>query len=241
MTDMTLELRQRLETDFCCVNRATNPVATQLETLQPSQLLHIILQYTIFSKKIVSFLCDGFYSTSYAGLDHIADELLTNMHEELGREGNSSAVAHYTLLRRGILTSLKVDLSAVRPSQATKEFVDAIHSLMSLPDGASAAGCAYALEATARPELVMTYEWVSVLYSAHGQTPPEDVRTFFTAHIDEIEVLHEDRLRRACLEDIEGDQARTAFRTGFLDTLRTMDDWWQGLSREATAPSARTE
>jgi hypothetical protein len=233
--ETTAQLNRRMASDHAAVNEALNPIAVDLGELPTPGLMHVLLQYSLFSRRIVALLLDAFYVMEFQGWAEISAEVMQNITEELGAHGDSVRTPHYVLLRRGYQRALEIDVAWTEPYPATRQFLDSMHSLLGGDDAATVAGAVYALESTATPELVMTYGWTQELFARMGAGMPDEVRVFFTSHIDEIEIEHERRLRDACAAWIDRPGRASRFAAGFESVLIEMDRWWSGLHAEAFA------
>lgn len=224
------ELNNQMHTEFHSVNSDVNPIATLHEELSPQQITQVLGQYSWFSKSISKFLLDAFYATSSSGWSGVSEELMQNISEELETEGGK--LPHYVLLKQGVQDGLGVDLGDVAMTPSTQGFVSGVVALVNDPDPAVVTGACYALESSATPELEMVYGWTKKLFSAIDREVPKSIQHFFESHIDEIEVLHEQRLQEQCSAYIQTPQQEEAFRVGFRGVISIMDRWWSGLAQE---------
>lgn len=216
------------------VNDKKNPVAFSLDLLSTRELQHILCQYAIFSRKIVSFLVDAYYVLTFSGWEEVKKEVFQNISEEFGKDSGSE-IPHYVLLRRGFQNVMGINLSQVPVGDATQEFITSIHNTLAMPDPAFSTGGIYALESTATPELVMTYKFTRELLRRCGAEENSEIQTFFLSHINEVEVLHEGRLREACERYLQSDLEKDSFKKGFIAVMKIMDRWWENLYSESYA------
>lgn len=234
MKDFIQNLNVKMREEFNSIDSRRNPVAQKLSHLPFENLLYIFEQYSLFSKNITNFLLKGFYSMSYSGWNDLASELIQNIQEELNIDSHSSEhrVPHYVLLRQGFADA-SYEIGNVKPSIATKEFINSILSVMEDCNPSIVAGGAYALESSAVPELDMVYTWVEMAFSLIGKAVPKKITTFFKSHVDEIEIGHEARLQEVCRQYILNPQQVIDFEKGFCQVINTMDLWWEGLANES--------
>ena len=225
---------------YISVDPKTNPVSINMAIISRDQLQYILGQYAVFSRKIVSFLVDAFYVMKYEGWDNVTSELQQNISEEFGEDGKDSSEPHYVLLRKGFEKSLDLDLSSLSVYPATQKFITSTHNTIANNNSAYVAGAVYALESTATPELIMTFEFTNELFRRHNIKTPTEVRKFFGSHINEIEIEHEARLKDACSTYINDVEKCIQFEKGFNSILQIMDDWWQGMYTESLSLSETT-
>jgi hypothetical protein len=243
------ELNLRMLTEHPAVDASRNPVALRLASLGPDALRLLMGQYSLFSKNISAFLMDAYFAMAHAEWWELADELTQNIGEEFAlpqsgrpaREGASGPrpVPHYILLRRGLQEGLGLDVARVTPSVATREFIAGIKLVVNDPNPARVAGGAYGLESSAVPELEMVYGFAKRLFELECRPVSKGIAVFFESHISELEVGHEQRLKRVCERYIGTVEARSDYASGFFGVLSTLDRWWEGLSEEIAEPGRR--
>lgn len=76
-------------------------------------------------------------------------------------------------------------------------------------------GGVYALESSATPELIMTYNFYKNSAYLLKTNLPETVEKFFSDHINEIDIKHESRLADGCVEYLTNKELRESFKKGF--------------------------
>lgn len=222
--------------DFVAVDPERNPVAAKLETGTKSWIGHVIDQYTLFPRAIVSMLYaarDGARNNGWRDLDV---ELTRNMGEELGTE--TKGVPHAEMLVRGVESALgRKSVRATKPNPSTARFLDAMaRTFGSDEDVVRLAGATYALEASAVPELRIVWRVVNRYIELDGQTREghEELVWFFDSHLEVWEPGHEAGIRDAGRRHFGHDGGeRAKFEASFRDVLKHMDDWWIGLASEA--------
>ena len=101
------ELREIMRYGYFSLNRKANPVSVHLAGTTQDQLMHILGQYTLFPKNIVSFLrkAQGVAGTNKWQL--VYEELERNIGEEQGSQ--TEGVPHYDILVKGISDELEPD------------------------------------------------------------------------------------------------------------------------------------
>lgn len=237
LSDLIKKINKEMIESYLCVNRKKNPVYLYATKANSQQFLHMLIQYSWFSRKISSFFLEAFLNLSFHDRPLIVQELVQNIREELSQDEYQSSQSikfpHYVLLRKGFQEAFSIDISEIPPSLATQLFIDSIMKLMSKTP-ARVAGSAYALESSAVPELELMYEFTQSAFSNFQKPIPNTIRHFFEAHINELEVGHEERLKEVCEASIHGCE-KEEFELGFYSVLEIMDKWWTALSDEMDA------
>lgn len=228
-------LDQAMYEDHVAFSEHTNPVRIGLHKSDTKLLAHVVLQYTLFSKRIVRFL--EIARDSVRDWPPVIAELDRNIAEETG--SSTDGVSHYELLRRGMLEDFGVSIDAVSPSRATAAFIKSAELCLSNNDPAFAAGAVYGIEATAPGEITVLRDVVNE-YSVrlHGKalSHASIVLFFLDAHINDFEIGHRDGLQQA-LAPFLVENNRSTFQEGFHAILYTMDTWWSELKHEALSGS----
>jgi len=216
--DLTSRLNKAMTEEYVAVNKDTNPIAKT--ELSKDQLEYVIGQYSIFPKNITSFLYEAREKARQAGWKDADIELTRNLGEELGTETNG--VPHYKWLLNCVKADFDLDLSGIKPSPSTNAFIESMTAAMANPQPSYVMGAIYACESSAVPELKIVRDIASPI--------PEDgkLKGFFERHINNFEIGHEDKLRRAC----EPHVSEEPFEQGFRDVMEIMDEWWNGLYDE---------
>lgn len=230
-------LRKSMLDDYIAVSSRRNPVATQLNGMCPDSLAYVIQQYSWFPRKIVSFLCEARAVTRAAGWHRADRELTRNLGEELGSE--TEGTPHAEVLLRGLERGLGLEtVRDVQPTAGTLRFLAKMReSFASTEDVACVAGAAYALEASAVPELDIVWRVVRHYAMLKVRDQGHDYRTlavFFDLHLNVWEPGHEAGLRKACRTQLEGIVERNEFEAGFRRVMAQMDEWWIALATEST-------
>ena len=239
-------LRKAMRNEYLAVNRKLNPVSVNLPTTTPDQLIHIIQQYTLFPKQIVSFLRIAQEAAAKHNWQEIQDELQRNIGEEQGSQ--TEGIPHYDMLVKGISEELGPDLGYapmadlenrlrfLDASPTMDMFLNRMPEIVGNTDPAYAIGAAYALESSAVPELVIVRSAVEKAISIITCSPM--VRSgylgkFFDAHLKIWEPGHEEGLRRTSEAYITTSESQIGFEKGFRDTMKAMDSMWIGLYNES--------
>ena len=232
------DLNSKMATDYISVNTGINPIYVKRNVFTGAQLLHVLKQYTFFSKNIVPFLLDANLVVKYYGLHALSDEIVLNVTEELGNHDEHSLnskfnnVPHYVLLRRGFKESINYDIAEINLSKATDFFIKGIKKCINDIDPHFVAGSTYALESSATPELNMVYEYAKRYFEIIGASVPEPIAFYFESHINEIEIEHENRLKEVCCMYVNSEEETLKFESGFNSVLNVMDIWWNSLYEE---------
>jgi len=223
------DLNKSMLADYCCVSAERNPISQHIETYSQEDLIYVITQYSFFSKRIVSFFIPAFYLFNYYKWNSISEELIQNISEELSLEQkpeNQPTLPHYVLLVDGFRNSFNIDLLSANKSIETEYFLNSIANLMEHIEPSYVAGCVYALESSAVPELNIVYEFIEKIYKKADRSIDKNIKLFFESHINSIEIEHENRLREQCAKYIKTKHEFENFSNGFKDILQTMDIWW---------------
>jgi len=225
--------------EYHSVHPEKNPVALAISELSADQLQYVLSQYTIFPRNIVSFLTSVRDISRNAGFSEVANELTRNIGEELGTETNG--VSHYDMLIRGLAEgvypadpTLETYLRTLKPSEATRAFIDRTRKITEDQRAAYAIGGAYALESSAVPELVIVQNLVNELFTRVTGQPMQGglLKEFFRRHLETWEPGHEQGLRETTAKYITSTEDHKLLEVGFRDIIITMDTWWTGLYKE---------
>lgn len=227
-----------MKQNFICVNPNKNPVILKESTASYEQFLHILVQYSWFSRKISAFFLEAYFNVCFHNWIDISREFIQNIQEELAQDAcqqsSSINLPHYVLLRKGFQEAFSIDIAHTTPSQATLLFINSTLNLMA-KEPALTVGAAYALESSAVPELVMMYNFVKKAFTVIGKPIPNTIIHFFEAHINELEVGHEARLKEVSIATIKTEEEQEFLKKGFLEVLCIMDKWWIELREEMSA------
>lgn len=232
-TDLSRKLKRLMLQEHIAVHEAKNPVVEIMNKGGREELTHVMRQYSIFPKELVSFTEAARTKALAAGWREIAEELKDNIAEEMGR--STDGVSHYSILAEGLELGLGVPVKGTRPSPATTRLLEDMRAILD-GEAAHVLGATYAIEATSIPELTIV---LRVLEALLGHQVPEALRYFFDMHLNEWEPEHEEGLRVTvgrCLTTAEYE----SFEAGFRATMQAMDRWWMDLTTEALA-QARPE
>ncbi|MBD2024067.1 DUF3865 domain-containing protein [Leptolyngbya sp. FACHB-711] len=223
---LTLRLCQTMSEEYVAVHAEKNPVVRISGAANVTQITCILQQYSILPKALVVLLEAMRNQASIAGWDVAMKELDDNLAEELGSK--TQGIPHADLLAEGLETALKVPIKAVVPSTATAALLERLEAMTHQPI-AYLSGAAFAVEATAVPELQIIVRMLNLLLEG---AMPEQLRYFFEMHLNEWEPEHEANLRKAIAHHLKPEHFK-AFEIGFRAMLTAMDAWWSGLAAEA--------
>ena len=212
--------------EHVAVHTHLNPVLQNLSIFDAVQLTSILQQYSILPGALVVFLAAVRDRAASAGWEIAAQELDKNLAEEMGSK--TEGVPHADLLAEGLELCLNVPIKTAIPSTATVAFRERLVGMTEQPI-AYLFGAAYAIEATAVPELTIITQLLDLLLEG---AMPDRLRYFFEMHLNEWEPEHEAQLQQAIAAHLTSDQFN-AFEIGFCAMLTTMDSWWSGLVAEA--------
>lgn len=228
-------LRRVMKDDYVAVNQQANPISIGLQELDLDRSQHIIEQYSHFPRAIVSLLYNARTAARDKNWHDLDVELTRNLGEELGTE--TFGVPHSEMLLKGLETAL--GMRSVREAKvglATDRFVSSMQAVFAVKGSvAYVAGAAYALEASAVPELEIVWKVIEHFVSLRGNMGDgyDELVKFFDIHLGVWEPGHEDGLRKACQAHTATDaEARKQFEEGFRDVLAAMDLWWRELAVE---------
>ena len=231
-----------------------NPVLKQVKEGVPSPqfLAEVIRQYVCFPEEIVNMLKGA---AEHFPVSHpIHEELKRNWGQENGSA--TGGVPHVKILQHNLKRDLLIDADDVRGSAATKKFLSTVLNGMK-EDTWFAVGQAYALEASAVPELAIILGPALNTYASligksqpiqkvalvekgnyalpHIRTEQEayemEMSDWFALHIVDFEVGHRDFLREKISTVLLEDADQTEFARGFRAVLDAMDIWWESLSK----------
>lgn len=233
------------------VNNPVLEVARQ-PGIDVTMIAAAILQYVHLPEEIVGFLQTA---ASHFPINHqLFKELERNWQQEQGSETGS--VPHVEILKHLLKQDLAIDTSNIQSSPATKAFFATIEEGMKQYPW-FAIGQAYALEATAVPELAILVGPVLNTYATLiKRSPPVDLTAlrrgptdrllhpknqqeafqmtmndWLRLHVLDFEVGHRDLLRVAIQESTPSLEEQRLFVAGFNQVLQAMNDWWKGLSQ----------
>ncbi len=224
-------LREVMLEEHIAVHPQRNPVLQNLNGFDATQMTSILQQYSILPKAFVVLLEALRDQAAVAGWGIAVQELNDNLAEELG--GKTQGIAHADLLAEGLELCLQVPVKMTVPSTATAAFLERLEIIPHLSI-AYAFGAAYAIEATAVPELKIIIQLLELLLEG---AMPERLQYFFDMHLNAWEPEHEADLRKAIASHLQADQFST-FALGFRTMMTMMDAWWSGLAAEAMTQQA---
>lgn len=237
------QLSAALRDHYVCVSPERNPIALELPKLNIRQTEHVVLQYAFFPCRIVPLLLLGRDVARKAGWTEVANELTRNLGEELGTETNGEP--HSELLMRGLESALGLSPRTTDLQPATRTFLQTMNAIMpptvldhepGLPTVATIVGAAYALEASAIPELEIVWSlilhFIDLRPSLRGEESLSLLEWFFDEHKNHWEYEHHQCLNKAVRGWIEDEPAAAHFRLGFHQVMRAMDRWWRELHIE---------
>lgn len=226
-----------------------NPLITQIHP-SLTDVERALCQYVRLPEEIVSYLETA---ANWFPQDHpVRQELTRNAGQESGSE--TAGVPHVTILKLRLQKDLAIDASSVQSNAATSRL------LRTVSDGMKrsawfAVGQAYALEASAIPELVQLVAPAINLCARLKSAPPlielasltharsevlfptlstrEDalnlsMTQWFAMHTLDFEVGHRDLLQEAIRASLS-DESVAEFTAGFSSVLCVMDLWWRGI------------
>lgn len=223
---LTERLCEAMAEDYVAVHADRNPVVRILNAADMAQITVILQQYSILPGAFVGFLKVVRDRAAIANWKTAVQELNDNLAEELGSK--TQGVSHADILAEGLEQCLDVPIRTAVPSTATAALLERLEAIAQQPV-AYLFGAAYAIEATAVPELQIIVQMLDLLLEG---AMPERLRYFFEMHLNEWEPEHEAGLRKAIAADLTPDQL-TTFEIGFRAMLTAMDAWWSGLAAEA--------
>lgn len=206
---------------------AENPVLNP--EISSSSLKKIVGEYSGLIYAIVGFLSKARYRLK--GDSDIASELDNNISEERG--SRTQGISHQALFSGGVLREKGIALSEMPWGETTLNFLNRIDDVLSKGSRSQVAGVAYALEATAVPELQVIEKIFSKIPSV--RTPADlqtGLDTFISMHINDFEPGHRDRLAVALSKYLENNTFDPrAFQQAFQMVLDAMDLWWAQLAK----------
>lgn len=210
--------------------RNSNP-ALRVADHSIDRLTYVLGQYSILPREIMTLLSLAHTRAEKAGWLAVTRELERNLAEERGRDTDGHS--HYEILVSGAKRDFGIDLGAVDGKDATRAFIERILTNLRNPDPRFALGTAYALEATAVPELRIVLELIQRLSLARQMGIGEELQDFFDRHLELWEPGHEAGLRLASTKYMKSEEDRHIFTHGFFLALYQMEAWWQGMANEA--------
>lgn len=220
---------------------------------QSDRLGEVLQQYVRFPEEIVNMLKGA---AAHFPADHpIHQELERNWGQENGSA--TGGVPHVEILKHALKRDLSLNADDMIGSSATEEFISTVLDGMK-QSAWFAVGQAYALEASAVPELAILVgpainacakqtgvaEPINqkALLEKNANYSPPNLRTreeayamsmsdWFALHIIDFEVGHRDFLREKISIALTDDTDQEEFARGFRCVLDAMDRWWLRLSR----------
>lgn len=216
------------------VSTRKNPLL-KVKGMSETTLAYGLVQYSWFPRAIVTMLLAIRDLARRYGWDAVASELTRNLGEELGTETNG--IPHNVLFTRILEQECGLESEAEK-STATLKFVTSMFTQLLSGDRLHALGAVYALETTARPELLVVVKIITNLRKWQGHKKPgnfnQATQKFFDMHVNTWEPGHSEGLRLAAEPILNSDEARASFENGFRAVLIIMETWWQELADEAS-------
>jgi hypothetical protein len=235
MNTMWNNLLQAVSTQNCLT--MNNPVITGINsgTIPAQNGVQILQQYFYLVATIVQFLTTAMVRIPS---QRVKDELRRNIEEELGSRNNG--ISHQEMLERRLMQELGINVRACF-NKATGQFIAEIWSSLHLQSPHYVAGTIYALEATAKSELIVVAhivnlasqrQVINIASLTDGSVATDDtLEGFIAMHTKDFEIGHESGLRETLEEFIITDIEE--FRDGFYQVLSLMQVWWNNLAEEA--------
>ncbi len=185
----------------------------------------------------------------------VRQELERNIDQEGGN--GTGGVAHVDLLKNAFKRYLEVNADVLIGSEETETFITAVREGMN-QSPSYALGQAFALEATAIPELArivgpainaaarLSGKEEPIVGAALSETEGDypipvihderealtmPLSDWFAMHIRDFEVGHRDFLQTEAEKYFAEEGDIQAFRSGFTHVLDEMDTWWNALAR----------
>lgn len=231
-----------------------NPVLEQVadNKITKNHLAWVLRQYICFPEVIVDMLKGA--AAHLPAHDSIHQELQRNWGQENGSA--TGGVPHVKILKHNLKRDLSIIADHVEASKATQSFLSTVLNGMKESKW-FALGQAYALEATAVPELaILVGPAINTYADLAGTTRPisktalvekgkytlpnissqkdayqMNMGDWFALHIIDFEVGHRDFLREKISLTLQNDADQAEFARGFRHVLDAMDRWWMGLSQ----------
>lgn len=211
---------------FPNLSREENIILSNLDSMSVSLLKYQIQQYTCFSKEAIHMLLNSrIICYSWKSL---ADEISENIKEELGKD--TKGKPHLEMMKDGYLDNLNIDTDSVSPNDATKEFLNKMHSIFKTPNIPYLAGALIAFEGVAIEEfhimeaIIRKYQSLR-LYELEGET-----LDYIKGH-QEFEIGHEQHLIDSIAPHINSENS-TEMARGFFDVSQTINNWWSNVYSE---------
>jgi hypothetical protein len=238
-------LNRSMMQDYSAFTPRRNPVLNNINLLQMSEGLAILHQYSEFPREIVSMLSRALGTFTAHGYYEVANALFRNIGEELGSA--THGVPHYKMLIDGLF-DLKAQFyqapvetidkwSPFSSSPSTRRFLDEMKGLTSSQKPAFLFGVVYALESSARPELIVVRELINrllrdnrIALNSHNILP-----TFLKLHIETFEPGHEQDLRQIVSRVVASEEDRDECTLGFHQVMKAMEELWEGWTEETLA------
>jgi len=178
-----------------------------------------------------------------SGWPDVFAELSRNIGEERG--ARTENISHYEILVRGLSKELGLDVTKIPASEETRTFLNTLFEGMDDPSLPLAAGCVYALEDSAVPELQVVSDLINAQAFRMGRAALIDLSSadegtharreyslnyFFRLHIYDFEIGHRTFLAEALGSQVVGMRAADEFRRGYEVTINAMANWWLAMA-----------
>ncbi len=232
---------------------ACNPVMERVKggSLSADKLRDVIRQYVRLPEEIVGFL--QMTASHFSSESGVFQELTRNWKQEKG--SSTGGVPHVDILKYLLKRDVDIEADHVTGSLATEQFITTVREGMKR-NAWLALGQAYALEASALPELAVLVGPVLNAYARmigvaepikkialkeNGTydfprvNSPEDalgmsMSDWFAMHIIDFEVGHRDFLGEEARKALLAGGNSEMFRQGYTSVLDAMDTWWASLA-----------
>ena len=235
---------------------AKNPVLQGLRhhRLSASAGAWALGQYSFLPKRIVRLL--SAMRDRLRDWTNVYDTLVENINEERGSE--TAGIPHFQILKRTLLQDAGLDLSHIAPHSITTTFLESLERQISCGSNAFNFGMAFAMEASAHPELRIVCYIINEFWVTWGncgelirrdaleskeravdilalKSPAEyTLEDFFVVHLQDFEVGHRDDLKTTMSKYIQSRKQADEVEAGFESVLDLMDVWWQALADNST-------
>lgn len=228
-------LLQAVEAQNCLTINNTVLTGLNSENITPDKGMRVLQQYFYLVANIVQFLITAMVRIPNQA---VKEELRRNIEEELGSRNNG--VPHQQLLEKLLRQELGIEAREFY-SEATAKFISELWAGFHTAEPYHVAGMIYALEATAKAELIMVAHLINLATERQvieiakltddSVASDSTLEGFIALHTKDFEVGHESGLRRA-LEEFIGDN-NNQFREGVAEVLIAMQLWWNRLAKES--------
>lgn len=248
-------LEANLARDYAAFHPYNNPVLRVVGAVSVERAREMVAQYFLLPARIVEFL--GAMAYRLRTWHTVHEELLENIAQECG--SITMGRAHVIILRDCLQRELHINVSSYDEWRESTDFLGA--TLRGIHSGSTAfvAGMAFALEASAVPELEVVASLVNEVASLAGISHtiaakhktagrdyaktileakrPEDysLEDFLVVHLLAIEVEHRDGLKRSVAPHLSTERDIEEFERGFSHLLALMEEWWRQLARSCQA------